>query len=232
MNKIFLRTIWFFMILLGYNVSAHSPFTVYPCTVEFPKTIKKVPELCIYHGGERFIGEIDTTGRRACFSLPIDRSCTHFTLLITQELQFESEDNTVQFLKIDAKQAYKFFTMQLRKGSRKRYVSSIDTKQQAEPDQWIIRPSKVSPDGRIPDETIIVLLNADYVERVEGDQGFELPTIYIKENVAEIAGSEQLMHDKSVEMILSSLDYKPIHANTKVATRQEGERIIIASAQV
>lgn len=232
MNNIFLKLMFFGMILLDYNVSAYSHHTVYPCTVEFPKTIKKVPELCIYYGGQRFIGEIDTTGRRACFNLPIDKSCTYFSLLITEELQFESEKNTIQYLKIDAKQPYKFYTMQLIRASRKRYTASAIKNQPLEQDQWIIQSNSVSKDGRIPDETIIVLLNANYVDKVEGTQGFELPTIFIKENIVEIAGSEEQLHNKSVEMILSSLDYNPIHTNTKVATRQEGEHIIIASAQV
>jgi hypothetical protein len=210
-------------MLLGLRIEAYSPFTVYPCTVEFPKTLKKVPEICIYHGGERFIGEVDTTGRRACFNLPIEKSCTHFNLLVIEELQFESEKNTIQYLKIDTKQPYKYYTMELVRASRKRYVPSDRKNQESEPDRWIIRSGKVSPDGRIPDETIIVLLNANYVERVEGSNGFELPTIFIKENIVEIAGSEQRLHDKSVEMILSSLDYNPIHVNTKIATRCEGE---------
>lgn len=227
--KKYLSTVVFFMLLsFPGSHDAYAPFTVYPCTIEFPKIVKKIPELCIYHGGERFVGEVDTTGRRSCFHLPIDRSCTSFTLLVTQDLQFESEKNTVQFLKIDPQQPYKYYSMQLIRASRRRFPGS---QQQQEPDQWIIRPSRLSPDGRIPDETIILLMNPSYIDRVEGSNGFELPTLYIKDNVLDLAGSQQELLDQAVELVLSSLDYKPIHANLKTETRQDGEHLIIATAQ-
>lgn len=228
MKTMLVRSVLSACIILGGTVTAYARSTVLPCTVEFPKTIKKVPELCIYHCGERFVGEVDTTGRRSCFNIPVEKGCSHFTLLITQELQFETEHNTVHYLKIDPQQPYKLYTMDLVRAPRRRAIGASSTPAQQDPDQWTIRPGRLAVEGRIPDDAIIVLLNPMFIDRVEGGDGISLPTIHIKENLLTLAGSEQELHNQAIELVLASLDYKPIHANTAVAVRQEGERIIIA----
>jgi hypothetical protein len=229
MNKFLSVILVSLLFFVQHMVHSYSNSTIFPCTVEFPRAVKKIPELCIYHKGERFVGEADTTGHRTCFHLPIDRSCTTFTLLVTQGIQFESEQNTVQFLKIDPQQPYKLYSMQLVRTPRRR---SMDLQQQQQnSDQWIISSERVDVHGRIPDETIILLMDPRYIDRVEGSSGFELPEIYIKENVLELAGSLQHLLDQSIELVVASLDYKPIHASLKAATRQEGEHLIIATTE-
>lgn len=231
MNRTFLRSALLLTTLLGLQLGARSPYTILPCSIEFPKTVKKVPQVCIYQGGERFTAEIDKEGKRACFILPVDKACTHFSLLITEGLQFESEENTIQYLKVDTKKPYKFYNMELVKAPRKRYRVPIEKQEKKkEKDRWIVTQDELGQDGRIPDDTIIVLLNADYVHEVRGDESFELPTIFIKKNVLNIAGSEKKLHDKSIELLLSSLDYNPLHANSKTHTRQDREKIIVAMA--
>ena len=217
-------------VLLSWQLFASSPFTVLPCSIEFPKSVKTVPQVCIYYGGERFPCEVDQESNRACFMLPVDKACTTFFFLITEALSFESEDNTVQYLKAD--QPYKFYQMELVRVPKKRYRLPLKKEKPKKEikDRWMIVKRDLKLDGRIPDDAIIVLLDENYVENVREDKAFELPTIVIKDNVLEIAGSEEKLQDKAVELLLSSLDYGPLHVNAKIHTKQEQQKIIVAMA--
>jgi len=217
-------------VVLSWHLFASSPFTVLPCSVEFPKSVKNIPQICIYYGGERFPCEVDQEGKRACFTLPIDKACTTFFFLIADTLSFESENNTIQYLKVDTDQSYKFYQMELVRAPKKRYrLPSQKGKPEKEiKDRWMIVKRDLKSDGRIPDDAIIVLLDADYVQTVREDKGFELPTIVIKDNVLEVAGSEQKLQDKAIELLLSSLDYGPLHVNAKIHTKQEQKTIMVA----
>ncbi|MFC1845592.1 hypothetical protein ACFLX2_00515 [Candidatus Dependentiae bacterium] len=208
---------------------AYFPSTVLPCTIEFPKVVKDVPQVCIYHEGERFACEIDKEGKRVCFTIPVDRGCTTFHLLVTSNLQCESsEENTVQYLKTDSEQPYKFYKMKLVRALRKRYCVPSEKNKKPIEDRWEVSQKELGKEGRIPDEAIIVLLNAEYVDNLKADKGFELPTIVIKNNVLEIAGSESKLHDNAIKLLLSSLDYNPLHSTNQVHTKQEKQKIIIA----
>ena len=213
------------LILLSFfSMQASSPYTVLPCTIEFPQSVEKVPQICVYQSGERFTCEIDHEGKRACFILPADKLCTTFHLVITDGLSFEAQDNTVQCLKINPKHSYKFYEMELIKATQKQ--TSPDKKKQ-NTDHWIVTEHKLV-DGKIPDEAIIVLLNANYIQHLRADRGFELPAIVVKKNVLSIAGSEKKLQDKAIELLLTSLDYNPLHETIKAHTKQDKQKVIIA----
>ena len=219
------------MLFFNLHAVTSSPFTVLPCAIEFPKVVKTIPQICVYQGGEKFTCEIDQEGKRTCFTLPIDKTSTNFFLLIAEGLEYESEENTVQYLKVDSKTPYKFYRMELVRAPKKRYrTPSEKNKKQEEKDRWIIAETKLEESGRIPDDAIIVLLNANYVKEVKGDNGFELPSIIIREDVLSVAGSETELHDQSIELLLSSIDYNPLHSSFKVHTKQDQQKILVAMA--
>lgn len=218
-------------ILFSWQLFTYAPFTIFPCSIEFPKAVKEIPQICIYHEGERFACEVDNESKRTCFTIPVDRDCITFYLLVTSSLQCEaSEENTVQYLKTDTEKPYKFYKMKLMRAARKRYSTPSEKEKKPGEDSWIVKQKELSIDGRIPDDTIIVLLNAEYVDNLKPDKGFELPTIVIKNNVLEIAGSESVLHDNAIKLLLSSLDYNPLHSSNQMHTKQEKQNIIIAMA--
>jgi len=55
-----------------------------------------------------------------------------------------------------------------------------------------------------------------------------LPTIVIKNDVLAIAGSETQLQDNAIGLLLSSLDYNPLHPIFKTHMRQEQQKIIVA----
>jgi len=218
-------------------LKAESPYTVLPCNIEFPKSVKKIPEVCIYQGGERFSCEIDNEGKRACFILPIDKACETFYLVITEALAFQTEGNTVQYLKVMPECSYKFYEMQLVRAPKKTYripsqKKTSDSSKKKKKDHWVVSAKELSDEKQIPDDAIIVLLNAEYVKDVKPENGFEFPKIVIKNDVLEIAGSESALQDKAIELLLSSIDYNPIHATSKTHTRQDQQKILVAMTGV
>lgn len=223
----------FFLLLLAVDLRlfATSPYTVLPCTVEFPKTVKNIPEICIYQSGERFNCELDREGKRACFTLPIDKACSIFYFVIARNLEYESEENTVQYLKVSKECSYKFYEMELVKAPRKRYrvFSEVKTENQEEnEDRWIISEKELPSDRRIPDDAIIVLLNAEYVDDLKGENVFEFPTIIVRSDIINIAGSESEFQNRANELILSTIDYNSIHENPKIHTKKDKQRILVA----
>lgn len=228
MNKKILTLLSLLLFSWSPLLLTNSSCTVLPCTIVFPKTVKKIPQICLYQGGERFTSETDKDGKRACFTLPVDKSCTTFALLITDGLQYKSEKNTIQYLKINTKQPYKFYAMELIKAPRKQYRVPSEQKKPVTPDHWVITKEELGSDGRIPDDTIIVLLNSEYVDEVRAEKGFELPTIVIKNDVLAIAGSETQLQDNAIGLLLSSLDLNPLHPIFKTHMRQEQQKIIVA----
>ncbi len=224
----------FLALSLFCQLKASSSHTILPCTIEFPKAVKTVPQICVRYCGDRFTCETDREGKRACFTLPVDKNCTHFSLLITQSFDYEiAKDNTVQYFTVDPECKYKFYNMELVRAPKKRYRTSGESKKTVQKkDHWIIKEEQLKKDGRLPDDTIIVMLNAEYVDEVTGKNGFELPSIAIKRNVIEIAGSEKKLHENATQLILASLDYNLLHSHCKVHTRQDKQKVIIAMANM
>jgi len=243
----------FFALTPVTNLFAESPYTVLPCNIEFPKSVKKIPQICIYQGGERFTCEIDNEGHRACFILPIDKACDTFYLVITEALAFETEGNTVQYLKVMPECQYKFYEMKLVRtpkkkykvpservpvsarrsspGERRRATSGAGEKDEpAKKDKWIVVVKELPENKQIPDDAIIVLLDAQYVDDVKPENNFEFPKIVIKDDVLEIAGSESALQDKAIELLLSSIDYNPLHVTSKKHTKQDQQKILVAMA--
>ena len=123
--------------------------------------------------------------------------------------------------------------MQLVRAPKKKYLipsmqKENQKKEKKQTDRWIITKKTLPKNRRIPDDAIIVLLNAEYVEKLQADNGFEFPKIIIKKDILKITGSEKALQDKAIELLLTSIDYNPLHVTSKTHTKQDQQNIIIA----
>ena len=75
------------------------------------------------------------------------------------------------------------------------------------------------PDGRIPDETIIIRYNPDYVQALEGGNNIEFPKIIIKPDILKLVGSEAKLHELSNSWFLAALNTDTIHETAPVRIR-------------
>lgn len=188
--------------------------------IQFPESVRTLPDLRIYQGGKKIsTAEIDAKSKRVFFTIPDERHQTRFTLLITESFQFKTEDNVVHYLKLAHDQPYKFYAITLKERLISTEGINTLTNQPKEPITqyyWDVKEMRLPyEDGRIPDTTIIVCCNPDYIDYLQGGSVVELPTIYIKRNILSLVGSESKLHEKSVELLLASLDYDMMHVSVK-----------------
>lgn len=207
-------------------------------SLQFPKSVHKVPNVRVYCGGNKALNcETSDSAKSATFTIPEDKRRTHFSVVITETFSWESieDTNTIKFLKIDEDQAYKFYRLELVKKEQPAldfennypYQSqNKKPKQDTATYEWIIQQETLSFDDgwRIPDDAIIVCFNPEYVDKLKGGSVVELPKIVVKNNVLKLAGSEDMLHAKSIELLLASLDTDALHANIQQEVKQDYQR--------
>ncbi len=87
---------------------------------------------------------------------------------------------------------------------------------------WAIRQLELQlPDGRIPDETIIIRYHPDYVYALEGGNNIEFPKIIIKPDILKLVGSEAKLHELSNKWFLAALNTDTIHDTAPAQIRIE-----------
>lgn len=180
---------------------------VFVGSIQFPK-LKSIPNVRIYYRGNKIKSETDQDGKKVTFSISENKLLTFVYMLITEQIDSETENNTIKYFKIPPHQKYKLFALEL----------LIDGDDRA---QWRIREQQIPfKTRRIPDDTIIICYNPAFIEKITGGTEIELPKIYVKEDIVSLVGSEAILHDKSIEILLSSLDYDALHCNVKQAVKQ------------
>lgn len=175
-------------------------------SIQFPKAVQCLEGIRIWCGGKKIKSETDTEGKKVTFSLTTNKYQNYFYMLITEHPGSQmAEDNTIQYLKSHPHHAYKFYSLELLADAT-----------------WRIKELKTSLEtGRIPDDTIIVYYNPDYIEKVNGGNQIELPKIFLKNDIIALAGSEDRLHDQSIELLLSSLDFDTLHDTIKQTVKQD-----------
>jgi hypothetical protein len=164
--------------------------------------------------GQAVTTEID--GSSLVFRIPTSKNQWRFFILFIQDFEYslkesspEIQQNTVNYQVACANTPYRIFELHRRGES------------------WTIIERLLPDDGRIPDSTIIVRCPAEYLQSIDGGNRFQLPTIALKDNILELAGSEELLKTKSNELLLASLDLAPLHTPMKETKQIAGNRVLL-----
>lgn len=210
--------------------------TVYYGTIQFPMNLRTLPAIRIYYKGRRISGETNNDTKKASFNIVDENPQNSFHLLFTEHLQFETEQseqggqsNVIKYLKVPENSHYKFYTLSLANNNPflEEAAENVSNKM-----RWHIRKHGKAAlhNGIIPDNTIIVCLDPDYVEKVEGGSTTTLPTIKIRSDIVTFVGSEEKIHEKSDELQLSLvMDCDAIHAAVQQEIRPKFERKMIVA---
>jgi len=211
-------------------------------TVQYPTGIERVPILRVYCGGNKIKCEINNENKKLTFTIPGYRNQSCFYLLITEMIEFVSENNVVLYLKIPTNFAYKLYELQVvrdepTKGELPEGTNNTGkSEQQKAIYRWkSIKEIRLADNGRIPDNAIILCDNPEHifgikggVAGVEGGTAYELPTIVMRDDLLELAGSEKKLHELSNRLVLASLDYDTIHASVPQMINQKTAKTIVA----
>ncbi|KKP29746.1 MAG: hypothetical protein UR12_C0003G0020 [candidate division TM6 bacterium GW2011_GWF2_30_66] len=197
----------------------------------FPKNIKDLPQISLYRRGIKIKTENETSNKKIQFTLSEDKSYKKFYLLITKSITPDIDDNTVKCLKIDPKQAYKFYELTIYTNQELTINPINNLKEIKDVYSWNIQNMKLNSYGIIPDDTLIMIFNPDYIESIEPGTSLELPKIIIKKNILQLAGSEKKLSDETNELLLSCLDLNIIHTNPASEVKPEyKKKLIVAMA--
>lgn len=201
---------------------------LYMGSIQFPRALEEIPDVRVYHCGHKIKCETNNTNKQASFAISGDRQRIYFDIIITPKISYKlHEFNTVKYLIIPQGQAYKWYRMFL----VKKIILDDSSENRASSSPvygWDIHSQFFGPgDRRIPDDAVIICYNPDFVAELKGGNAIELPSIVIKSNVVDLAGSEDILHEKSVELLLSSLDYNALHSTVR-QEQQHGQKTVLA----
>lgn len=196
--------------------------------IQFPSEIEKVPCVRTYYCGIRVTkSEYNNSAKKITFSIPAWQQ-TSFNLVITEWYvpQTEQNDNnTVKYLKIPEGFHYKYYLLTLTQQA----PGNINKQEESHASQnitWQIQENKELPNRQIPDDTLIIVYNPDYIEKLEGGNAAELPTIYIKPNILQLLGSEERLHEYSDSLLLAALNLDSLHASLQQQIKHVDKTVI------
>ncbi len=130
------------------------------------------------------------------------------------------QTNTVNYLKINPAEPYKFYAIELVLIPEQKDDSSEAKSNSTMVYKWLIKEIELPQNGRLPDDTIIVCYEPQFVERLDGGSSFEFPKIILKSDLLSAVGSEEKLHQESAKMLISALDLDAIHANIRQEVKQ------------
>ncbi len=189
-------------------------------TIQFPNSIHHMPNPRIYYGGRIALREAHNESKTVTFSIPKNKYTNSFYLLITESIGCQTkQDNIIDYLKISPDKKHKLYGIRL----LEHHNNPTETDY-----YWDIIETRVDNSGRIPDNTIIVCLPSNYIEGVDGGSALELPTIKIKQNILDVAGSEEKFDEASIALLLASLDSDTIHTPVEQAIKHVNKHTLIA----
>jgi len=192
----------------------------------FPQNVKNVPQIFLYQRGLKLQAETDNASKKIQFTITEEKKYNKFHFLITQYVHPKIENNTVQCLQIGKKQDYKLYKLELVEIHDPQKSS---TKKGSDFCHWEIKEKKIGPEKIIPDDTLIILFNPAYVEKVEGGNNFELRKICIKSDLLKLAGSEEKLHDEVNELLMASLDLNILHTKPTAEIKPDYKKKLVVA---
>lgn len=213
MNKI--RLFLLFIIVMPFFSYAYEEKAVFIGSIQFPSILEVIPGVRIYYAGKKISTEIDEDGHRIIFSVPAPKNLTFFYFLITPEIQFSSNENTIEFLKLKPRMPYRFYVVELvttEESGNKRAKSTMAFAENTTKYHWNIKEVTLNlPANRIPDDTIIICFDPSYIQKLEGGNAVEFPKICLRPDLLKLTGSEKKLHELSTSWFLAALNTDTIH---------------------
>jgi len=194
-------------------------------SIQFPHTVSHMPVPRIYFAGKTIPCDVLKGEKKITFDLFKYKAMTHFYLLITESIAHVLKKNpqiecmqTIDYITIPPYQSYKLY-----------HLTLVEDQAQPETYSWHIEPQLLNEHNRrLPDETIIVLYMPEYVQTVSGGNSLELPTIIMKPDIIDLAGSQDALIDQAITLQMAGLNSDTIHSPLKHAIKHIGHRTLIA----
>lgn len=180
------------------NVNAH-PSSMYIGNIQFPSTLTKTPTLRIYFAGNKLACKRNDEKKNISFNVtPIQHNMPLYILVI-KKVQWQSDENIIKYLKVNPQKAYRLY--------RIAFNTNNGT--------WHIQEEFLDEQGKIPDNTIIIISAPEWIEKIEGGNTVTLPTIYIQSTIMDQFESEEALTRETESLLLGAIDSDSIHKKTE-----------------
>ncbi len=193
------------------------------------------PDLCLYYKGNKLqidishdkkskkIGHV-TTQKELVKIVPYilneAKATQEFYILVCNHPQFASDSNTIMYLHVPVDMSYKLYKL-----TAARKYNDDD---EVVGCMWAVTEESLSGDRIVPDNTIIFLFNADYVEGLEpkswplNSNVRLLPSIVMKKSV-----EAEYINRAIVEARIIALDFNTVHHHyIKNATKIDSKTVL------
>ncbi len=186
--------------------------------IKFPTGIEIKEPIEVFYAGERIPTEIEKDAHLVSFALLENIMRNTFCLLICNDIETVSEQNTIKFQRVCKDRPYKLYVLKFHPNKDLlKSTTDIDINAQG---AWEITQKALQDDMRIPDNAIIVQYHPHLVEKVQGGNALELPKIVLNEQVLQQFTTDEL-HEAQVNFVLSSIDVRTYHAQQDVRTKSD-----------
>ena len=150
---------------------------------------------------------------------------------------YRKSGNTVDHLEVPADKPYKLYKMALREtqaiqpesSDKLKLIGQVNKKNKNIDSQYqwaVIEELALNSDRLVPDETLIIRWNPAHVTGTGGGYENELPTLLLAENIVELFGSEKLLQQYAIELLLASLESSMFHATMSQEIKVAGNRVL------
>ena len=181
------------------------PTTVRVGTIKFPDAFDVAPSLAMYYKGVRLEGEKSKLSKTVTYSISAEPRETEFYLLVTPTAPtpVAIEENTINYFKIPKKTKYICYKLhmdvdQIRDEARRKKDGNLCY-------SW--RTERIALDyDRIPLNTITIIYNPAFIDKIEGGDAVMLPKITFK-------GSPKEHTEYAINSLLAAPDINPFHSS-------------------
>lgn len=223
MKKLFLTLVLLSSQLFGFLAIDKA---LWYLPIKFPSNVKYVPPVRVYYAGNKIMPQCDNDAKQLTFGISEYKMRNTFYILIA-EVDFVSEQNTIKYLHVPNVQPYKLYRIAFKTNKETDVLNEADAEDIYASGAWDINRMYLAGDRRIPDDTIIVYYNPDFVRTIEGGNALELPTIVFDDRVLNNINSDQL-YDASIKLVLSSLNCDTIHKKPDEELKFPSDKIVLS----
>lgn len=197
-------------------------------SVQFPKTVKHVPNIPMFCAGNKAKREIDHERKKIIFNVLVDKRTIAYYILICERITPQTHEgrdfeNLVKYLQVQPNIPYKLYRVSL---VAKNFAQKCASENKKNEFMWNIEEMELGTQGRLPDQTIIIHCNPDWIEGLEARSTMELPIIKIRPDILAYVGSEGMLHHHAAKLSLTSLDMDVIHAKIEPDFQLHGPSIV------
>jgi len=210
----------------------HEPMAL--CIGDIIFHTKVDPDLCLYYKGNKLqldtnydkkskkIGKVQPVQELVNivpYSLTEAKATQEFNILICCRPEFASDQNTINYLYVPEKTPYKFYTL----------TAGRTHQNDVEGCLWVVKQEDLFDNKIIPDNTIIFLFNADFIEGLEVKSWplhsniRLLPSIVLKKTI----DSQDVLR-AIIEARLAAIDFDAVHIHRiETSSKRENKTVVV-----